>query len=183
MFITESAESVQDIFSPIKKSVTFIIFIANLESISTMHHEPQRWEDWELGSAKDTALFRTVGLVRSPRLESYRYIPQRRISALMWTVRVCSLSLQFQWEQNPGFCMWSWLQSYCAGVPARSLMRTTTGILEYMPRKKPTYVLWLVVFVGYIHKKRQFWFLQKSKINVKTNHISLHLKLQYEERQ
>lgn len=42
MFITESAKSVQDIFSPIKESVTFIIFIANLESISTIPHELQQ---------------------------------------------------------------------------------------------------------------------------------------------
>lgn len=102
MFITESAKSVQDIFSPIKDSVTFIIFIANLESISTIPHELQQWEGWELGNTKDTDLFRTVGLVRSHRLESYRYIPQRWISASMWTVRVCTLSLWLQWGNTQG---------------------------------------------------------------------------------
>lgn len=163
MFITESAESVQDIFSPIKESVTFITFIANLELISTMHHEPQQWEGWELGSAKDTALFRRVGLVRSPRLESYRYIPQRRISALMWPVRGCTLSLRLQWGKTQGSICGADLQSYCVGVPARSLMRTTTGILEDMPRRKPTCVLWLVVLVGYSHKKDSFDSCKKAK--------------------
>lgn len=183
MFITESAKSVQDIFSPIKESVTFIIFIANLESISTIPHELQQWEGWELGNTKDTDLFRMVGLVRSHRLESYRYIPQRWVSASMWTVRVCTLSLWLQWGNTQGSicgadhnlivpeCQWdhSWV-----------LQMTFWSTCK---EKKTTCVLWLVVLIGYIHQKDSFEFCKKNKINVKTNHISLHSKPQYKERQ
>lgn len=162
MFITESAKSVQDIFSPIKESVTFIIFIANLESISTIPHELQQWEGWELGNTKDTDLFRTVGLVRSHRLESYRYIPQRWISASMWTVRVCTLSLWLQWGNTQGSICgadhnlivqeYQWDHSWVLQMTFWSTCKEKNNNMCIMTSSS----CWLY------SSKRQFWILQKK---------------------
>lgn len=160
MFITESAKSEQNIFSPIKESVTFIIFIANLESISTMPHELQQWEGWELGNTKDTALFRSVGLVRNHRLESDRYIPQRWISASMWTMRVCTLSLWLQWGNTHGF----------VELTTILLCRRTNEIThedykghsEVHAKNKINMCIMTSSSCWLYSSKRQFWILQKK---------------------